>query len=280
MTMATNLKSVHFFLSIIIYAVLVSLSACNADDEAKRLKLEQLQTKWDWQGKNWQSQELLTLDDGEQHYLEHCASCHSVNGSGNIRRRSPALRYNPLVNDNSDVSIKVTLFGKRKMLPYHDKLSNKDIASIVSYIRNAWNNNSGELTTENKVKSFRHFNVKELKAKWNWEGKQWQEKELRFLEFGENNYSTNCAGCHLKNGSGQIQIGAPALKGNSLVKGDPEQQIIIVLKGINVMPSYAKLLSDEIIASIISYEKNTWGLKSGNIVSPELVAKLRQKIIK
>lgn len=255
----------------------MSLFACSKKDDNQQIKLKNLQTKWNWAGKKWQEAELVVLDEGEQHYLKYCSNCHSSNGMGDIGKRSPILIRNPLVNEAADIPIKITLFGRRKMPEYSDKLSNKDIASILSYIRNAWGNRSGVIISEKQVQKYRHFNIVKLQKKWNSEDKNWQEKELRLLEFGENNYLVNCAGCHLKNGTGQTQIGAPALKGNSLVKGDPEHQINIILFGIKVMPSYAHILSDEVIASIITYEKNAWGAISGNIVSPDLVKNIRLK---
>ncbi|MFV2059869.1 MAG: cytochrome c [Gammaproteobacteria bacterium] len=261
---------------IIFFVSLMSISSCSKDDSKQQLKLKQLQTKWNWGDKKWMDNELLILDKGEQLYLENCALCHSVNGMGDIGRRSPILIDNPLVNEKADIPIKITLFGKRKMPGYSEKFSDEFIAAVLSYVRNAWSNTSGVLISEKEVQNYRHYNLKKLQQKWNWDGKQWQEKELRFLEFGENNYLINCAGCHTKNGNGQTQIGAAGLKNNSLIIGNPEQQIRIILSGIDTMPSYAKLLSNEVIASIISYEKNTWGNKSGELVNPDQVEALRK----
>jgi cytochrome c oxidase subunit 2 len=270
-----NFKIIKHFLLFIFFIALVSLISCSKQESEQELKLKQLRIKWNSEDKKWLDNELLVLGEGEQYYLENCATCHSVNGMGDIGKRSPILIGNPLVNEKADIPIKITLFGKRKMPGYSEKLSNETLASILSYVRNAWINTSGVLISEKEIEDYRHYNLKQLEQKWGWEGKTWQEKELRLLEFGENNYLINCAGCHAINGSGQSQIGASVLKNNALITGDPKPQIQIILSGIKTMPAYANLLSNEVIASIISYEKNAWGNKSGNIVQPDEVQALR-----
>ena len=67
MTNINSFKSIHYFLVLINCVVFMGLTACSSEDAAKQLKLEQLQSKWNWEGKKWQSQELLTLEAGEQH---------------------------------------------------------------------------------------------------------------------------------------------------------------------------------------------------------------------
>ncbi len=122
------------------------------------------------------------------------------------------------------------------------------------------------------------FQLKAAQIKWNNAATQFTEQELRVLESGERLYVVNCSGCHLRNGAGQMQyIGAPALSNNSLLKGEPSQHIRIILMGKKAMPAYRTSLSNEVIAAIVSYEKNAWGNNSGFIVSTEQVNAVKIK---
>jgi len=122
------------------------------------------------------------------------------------------------------------------------------------------------------------FELKAAQQKWNNNGLKWQENELRVLESGEHYYRINCSACHLVNGLGQNSLGAPGFKNNPLMKRNPKQHIYIIMLGKDIMPAYAELLSDEVIAAIVSYEKNAWGNNTGVIVSSAQINEIRTKI--
>ncbi|BFO57149.1 MULTISPECIES: cytochrome c oxidase subunit II [Comamonadaceae] len=90
---------------------------------------------------------------------------------------------------------------------------------------------------------------------------------------GEKVYAANCAACHQPNGKGAGPI--KPLDGSAIVKDeDHTRQIHIVLKGAagGAMPSWAQL-SDTDLAAVVSYTKNAWSNKTGQIVQPaEIVA--------
>jgi cytochrome c oxidase subunit 2 len=48
-----------------------------------------------------------------------------------------------------------------------------------------------------------------------------------------------------------------------------------VLKGKNAMPSWAPTLNDVEIASVVTYERNSWGNHTGDILQPKQVADAR-----
>jgi cytochrome c oxidase subunit 2 len=89
---------------------------------------------------------------------------------------------------------------------------------------------------------------------------------------GEKVYA-QCAACHQANGEG-MKPAFPALKGSAMVAGPAAAQITQVLKGKNAMPAFAGL-SDEEIAAVITYTRNSWGNSSG-IVQPSQVTALRK----
>jgi cytochrome c oxidase subunit 2 len=83
---------------------------------------------------------------------------------------------------------------------------------------------------------------------------------------GEKVYAANCAACHQANGKGAGPI--KALDGSAMVlDGDKSKQIAILLNGKGAMPAW-KQLSDTEIAAVVTYTKNSWSNKTGQLVQP------------
>lgn len=107
------------------------------------------------------------------------------------------------------------------------------------------------------------------------------------MELGETVYKRNCQACHQANGQG---LGAaPPLAGSEWVGGSPERLSAIVLYGVSgqievqgktyqgAMPSFKGKLSDEELAAVASYVRNSWG-NSAEPVSSELVKAVGGKL--
>jgi cytochrome c oxidase subunit II len=92
-------------------------------------------------------------------------------------------------------------------------------------------------------------------------------------ERGEKVYMSNCAVCHQPTGKGAGAF--PALDGSKVVNGPIAGHVSIVLKGKNAMPSWAPTLSDVEIASVITFERNSWGNHTGEVLQPRQVADAR-----
>jgi cytochrome c oxidase subunit 2 len=83
---------------------------------------------------------------------------------------------------------------------------------------------------------------------------------------GEKVYAANCAACHQANGKGAGPI--KALDGSPVVvDADKTPSIHVLLNGRGAMPAW-KQLSDTDIAAVISYSKNSWSNKTGQVVQP------------
>ncbi len=85
---------------------------------------------------------------------------------------------------------------------------------------------------------------------------------------GEKVYASNCASCHQASGKGAGPI--KALDGAAVVlDADKGKQIKVLLngQGNGSMPAW-KQLSDTDIAAVITYTKNSWSNKTGQIVQP------------
>ncbi|WP_423228576.1 cytochrome c oxidase subunit II [Pseudaquabacterium inlustre] len=115
---------------------------------------------------------------------------------------------------------------------------------------------------------------KELAAKADDPAKVWKMEDLSAR--GEKVYAANCAVCHKPDGKGAGPI--KALDGSPVVQdADKAKQIAVLLNGQNngAMPAW-KSLSDTEIAAVITYTKNTWSNKTGQLVQPADVLALRK----
>lgn len=105
--------------------------------------------------------------------------------------------------------------------------------------------------------------------------KVWEVAEL--AKRGEAVYAANCVACHLANGKGMAPI--KALDGSAVVlDANKSSQIMVLLNGRTggaaAMPSW-KQLTDTDIAAVITYTKNNWSNKTGQLVQPAEVALAR-----
>ena len=94
---------------------------------------------------------------------------------------------------------------------------------------------------------------------------------------GEKVYSANCAACHQANGKGGGPIKALDAD-EKVLNPDHAVQIHVLLNGQNngTMPAW-KQLSDTDIAAVITYTKNSWSNKTGQLVQPSEVLAQRGK---
>lgn len=115
---------------------------------------------------------------------------------------------------------------------------------------------------------------KETAAKADDPAKVWQLDEM--VARGAKVYTANCAVCHKPDGSGAGPIKALD-KSAVVLDADKGKEINIVLHGAanGAMPSW-KALSDTDIASVITYTKNAWSNKTGQIVQPADVVAARK----
>ena len=115
---------------------------------------------------------------------------------------------------------------------------------------------------------------KKLAAKADDPTKVWTQADL--VARGEKVYAANCAACHQASGKGAGPI--KPLDGAAVVlDADKGKQIAVLLNGQNngAMPAW-KQLSDTEIAAVITFTKNNWSNKTGQIVQPADVKTARK----
>lgn len=107
------------------------------------------------------------MERGEDVYRRHCMACHQTDGSGNPGMYPP-LDDTEMVNGDKEELIGIILNGlsgeievkgeiyNQVMVP-HNFLSDREIADVLSYIRNSFGNSSGRIT-EDEVATVRAKN--------------------------------------------------------------------------------------------------------------------------
>lgn len=97
--------------------------------------------------------------NGEKVYNSTCAACHQASGAG-IPPTFPALKGSKIATGPKDAHIHQVLFGKSgtAMQAFKDQLSDQDLADVITYERNAWGNNKGDIVTAQEVKAARAAN--------------------------------------------------------------------------------------------------------------------------
>lgn len=95
------------------------------------------------------------MQRGEQAYLAHCSSCHMENGEG-MPPAFPPLKDGEITTGPVAGHIDIVLNGKpgTAMAPF-GHLGDEDLAAIITYERNAWGNDTGDLVQPGDVQSAR-----------------------------------------------------------------------------------------------------------------------------
>ncbi|SAK43213.1 cytochrome c oxidase [Caballeronia fortuita] len=86
---------------------------------------------------------------------------------------------------------------------------------------------------------------------------------------GQQVYTSNCAVCHQPTGKGAGQF--PALDGSKIANGSIAEHLNIVLHGKGAMPPWQGVLNDVEIASVVTFERNSWSNHTGDLLQPKQV---------
>ena len=96
--------------------------------------------------------------------------------------------------------------------------------------------------------------------------KTWTKEEL--FDKGQGLYNTKCAACHQITGQG-LPPAFPALNGSKVATGPIAEHLKTVLHGRPGTAMQAwNMLNDLEIAAIVTYERNAWDNKTGDVVQP------------
>ena len=96
------------------------------------------------------------MEIGERSYATNCASCHQLDGTG--LGPFPALKDGPITTEDLPAHIDMVLNGSSQnpaMAAFGPQLSDLDIAAIITYERNAWGNDTGDVVQPSDIKAAR-----------------------------------------------------------------------------------------------------------------------------
>lgn len=103
---------------------------------------------------------------------------------------------------------------------------------------------------------------------------------------GKEVYELYCQNCHMENGAGMPEVNPPLAKADYM-KRPAKDLINVILKGstgsltvngkkfVGAMPAQ-EYLSDEQIADVLNYAKNSWGNKIPGVITPAMVKAQRK----
>lgn len=105
--------------------------------------------------KEWTLEELM--ERGQRIYTSTCVACHQANGEG-LPPMFPALKGSDMVLNDVAAHIDVVVNGVpgTSMAAFGRQLSEVDIAAVITYERNAWGNDTGEVVAPIDILNFKN----------------------------------------------------------------------------------------------------------------------------
>ena len=103
---------------------------------------------------------------------------------------------------------------------------------------------------------------------------EWSMQDL--LTKGESVYAGNCAACHGPTGAGIPGV-FPAIANSPIATGDAAEHMNVVMNGKSgtAMAAYKTQLSDVDLAAVITFERNSFGNSTGDMVQPSAIKNAR-----
>ena len=100
--------------------------------------------------KSWSLDELM--EKGKEVYNARCAACHNANGGG-MPPIFPALAGSPIAIGPIANHLNIVIHGKSgtSMQAFGAQLTDAEIAAVVTYERNAWGNNKGDMVQPSDI---------------------------------------------------------------------------------------------------------------------------------
>jgi len=219
--------------------------------------------------------------------LGHCGQCHSPKNAIGATKRG-----DPLGGGFAENWYAPNLVGDMR-----DGLGTWSAQEIVRYLKNGSNTIAAAAGPMAEVvrNSTSHLNNADLESIATYLKDMPSKSDVTdvavvdpsSLANGKKLYTANCIGCHFASGSG-VKNAFPRLKASAAVQAEhPETVVRVILEGGQVvttnqqplpyqMPEFGRRLSDQQIADIATYIRNTWGNHASAVTAAQ-VAKIRKE---
>ncbi|TMP25255.1 cytochrome c oxidase subunit II [Pseudoalteromonas rubra] len=92
---------------------------------------------------------------GERVYMAYCAACHQPTGLG-LQGVFPALKGSAMVTGDLQAHIEIIMEGRpgTAMQAFAKQLSLKEVAGVITYKRNSWGNDTGEVIQPSQIQAY------------------------------------------------------------------------------------------------------------------------------
>ncbi len=219
--------------------------------------------------------------------LGHCGGCHTPKNSFGADRPNHDFYGGKLDN-----WVAPDLTGNPRT-----GLGNWNVDDIAEYLATGRNAHAGAGGAMADVISYstslmndadRHAIATYLKSQPASPGGTIQAPDPDAMRRGAEIYSDACTSCHLESGVGQSRVFPPLGHDAMLQQDDPTSLEHIILAGTRIgtsasrpsplaMPSFAWKLSDQEIADVSTFVRNSWGNQAGAVAAGN-VSELRKKL--
>lgn len=222
--------------------------------------------------------------------LGHCAACHTPKNMFGASDRDQAMQG----GDAGESWFAPSLTGHEK-----DGLGSWSVDDIVQYLATGANKDTASVgpMTEVVMNSTSHLSKEDLTAIATYlkdipahevEPVDPDDIDEQTMLRGEAVYVDQCMGCHMADGKGQKGAFPPLADSPPIVARQPLSLIQVVLGGEHMadppalptglaMPAFGWKLSDQQVADVLTYVRNSWG-NAASAVQAENVADVRSDL--
>ena len=92
------------------------------------------------------------MTTGAEVYAGRCAACHGQNGEGMGSMFPPMVGSDIVLNDvDKHIDILINGVAGSAMQSFAEQLTDVEIAAVITYERNAWGNDTGDIVTPRDI---------------------------------------------------------------------------------------------------------------------------------
>ncbi len=209
-----------------------------------------------------QAVDTVLFEQGQQLYQDNCALCHEDSGAGDPPA-FPALNGNDQLGDAVRIVSQIHQ-GEGTMPPFPD-LGAANISSLANYVRNAWGNTFGSVSTDEVAAVLEGLEgIGEMSSVW--EGVFTEAQAQR----GQAVYAGSCGSCHGRRLNGAPDDpdmrSTPPLARASFLREWEGRSVATLFEYMRAtMPeNNPASLTDEEYADVIAYMLSVGGMPAGD----------------